>query len=181
MSEELDVLKTVIQRLDKLKIPYMITGSIATNFYTIPRMTRDIDIVIELHLNDVNKLFNAFKDSFYIDKNMIKDAIEKQFSFNIIHNEKIVKVDFLIKKNSEYRKLEFSRRKVVELAGMKLSITASEDLIISKLFWAKDSHSEMQLKDVANIVQDSEGLDKKYLTKWIRKLNLEQMYNEVTK
>ena len=48
MSEELAVLKEVTRRLDCAKIAYMVTGSIATNFYTVPRMTRDIDIVIEL-------------------------------------------------------------------------------------------------------------------------------------
>ena len=48
MSIEFDIIKEVVKRLDEAGILYMITGSIAANFYSIPRMTRDIDIVIEL-------------------------------------------------------------------------------------------------------------------------------------
>ncbi|MGZ8467524.1 MAG: hypothetical protein ACXWXT_18420, partial [Candidatus Binatia bacterium] len=55
MSEELEVLKQVTQRLDRTKIAYMVTGSIATNFYTVPRMTRDIDIVVELAERDLSR------------------------------------------------------------------------------------------------------------------------------
>lgn len=74
--------------------------------------------------------------------------------FNIIHNEKLVKVDFIIRKKSEYRKLEFGRRRKVTVAGAQFSLVSPEDLVISKLFWAKDSHSEVQFTDVRNILED---------------------------
>ncbi len=61
MGEELDVLKTVVTKLDKAKIPYMITGSIASNFYSIPRMTRDIDMIVEIKLSDTKKYMNFLK------------------------------------------------------------------------------------------------------------------------
>lgn len=181
MSDELDILKSVAQALEKEKIPYMITGSIAANFYTEPRMTRDIDIVIEIDLKDIGKIFNAFKDSYYIDEGAIKGAIEHQSSFNIIHNEKLVKVDFLIKKYSDFDKEEFDRRIFVDLAGINLSIITPEDLIISKLYWAKDSYSETQLKDISNIIKKVENLDYNYLDDWINKLGLEQIFSKVNK
>lgn len=181
MSDELKVLKYVVLKLQELNIAYMITGSVAANYYTVPRMTRDIDIVIELNLNDVDKALNAFSDSFYIDKEMIEEAIKHQTSFNLIHNEMLVKIDFLIKKDTEYRQLEFSRRNIVKLADIMLSITTPEDLIISKLNWAKDSYSRAQIDDVKNIINDCANLDLDYLNKWIEKLNLKQIYQEVTK
>lgn len=179
MSEELDVLILVVQRLDKEKIPYMLTGSIATNFYTVPRMTRDIDIIIQIDLKDTDKIFDNFKDDFYIDKEMIIDAIKRKASFNIIHNEKLVKVDFIVKKETEYRKEEFGRRKQVSIAGINTDIVAAEDLIISKLYWARDSHSETQLNDVKNVMADNQDLDYDYLKKWIKKLELQDIYEEV--
>jgi len=48
-----DLLHRVCTSLDDNNIPYMISGSIALNVYTIPRMTRDIDIVVELTENKV--------------------------------------------------------------------------------------------------------------------------------
>ena len=60
MSEESEVLKEVCRSLERADIPYMITGSIAANFYAVPRMTRDIDVVIEIHKADVNKITDLF-------------------------------------------------------------------------------------------------------------------------
>lgn len=102
MSEEFEILKTVCQRLEQAVIPYMITGSIAANFYAVPRMTRDIDIVIEVKKEDVKRLFELFKDDFYVDSESITEAIEKRGMFNMIHNEHVIKVDFIIRKDSLY-------------------------------------------------------------------------------
>ena len=61
MSEELEVLKIVTGRLNEADIPYMISCSIAANYYTIPRMTRDIDVVIELKENAIDKFIALFE------------------------------------------------------------------------------------------------------------------------
>jgi len=66
MSEELEVLKIVTSRLNEANIPYMISGSIAANYYTIPRMTRDIDVVIGLKQGDIDKFTSLFEDDFYV-------------------------------------------------------------------------------------------------------------------
>lgn len=178
MSEEIDVLKTVIGRLDEAKIPYMITGSIAGNFYSIPRMTRDIDMIAEINLSDTKKIYELFKDDFYIDEEQVTAAVKEQEMFNIIHNEAIVKVDFIVRKNSEYRRLEFSRRKYFDFEGMKIAIVSPEDLIISKLFWAKESHSEMQINDVKNLMASVENLNYNYIKKWVKELDIENIFNE---
>ena len=180
MNEELEVLKTVTKHLNDNNIHYMISGSIATNFYSLPRMTRDIDIVIELKSGDVQKIIDLFKNDFYTDKQMIQTAINNKSSFNIIHNKTLVKVDFIIKKDGDYRNLEFKRRKEVEVAGNKMNIVSAEDLVISKLFWAKDSRSQIQLEDVRNILEDVKNIDKDYIKKWIKALALEEIYLEVS-
>ncbi len=179
MSEELDVLKTVITRLDKAKIPYMITGSIACNFYSIPRMTRDIDMIIEIKLSDTKKVYELFKDDFYIGEEEVTTAVREQGMFNIIHNEAIVKVDFIVRKNSEYRRVEFNRRKYFDFEGMKIAIVLPEDLIISKLFWAKESRSEMQINDVKNLMASVEQIDYNYIKRWVKELGIENIFNEV--
>ena len=121
MNEELEVLKTVTKYLTDNHMQYMISGSIATNYYSLPRMTRDIDIVIELKSGDVQKLVDVFKNDFFVDRPMIKTAINNKSSFNIIHSKTLVKVDFIIKKDSDYRNLEFLRRKEVEIDGNRMN------------------------------------------------------------
>lgn len=179
MAEELEILKTVCQRLEETGIPYMITGSMAANFYAVPRMTRDVDIVIEIQKEDTPRMVKAFQDDFYVDKDSVAEAIDRRGMFNIIHNEYVFKVDFIIRKESAYRELEFQRKRRVEVEGISLWVVTREDLILSKLFWAKDSFSELQLGDVKNLLSNLKDLDRSYLEKWVSGLGLEEIYAKV--
>ncbi|RJR20280.1 MAG: hypothetical protein C4581_03620 [Nitrospiraceae bacterium] len=181
MTSELDVLKIVINKLESANIPYMLSGSIAANFYTIPRMTRDIDIVVQVQAADAERIYSLFSGEFYADKDMIRNAVLERSMFNIIHNEGVVKVDFIVRKDSEYRKLEFVRRRSFLFEGTRINIVSAEDLIISKLYWAKDSMSEMQIRDVKNLLKTVSGIDYDYMAKWINRLGLENIYKEVIK
>ena len=68
--------------------------------------------------------------------------------FNLIHNESVIKVDFVVRKSDSYRQEEFARRMTITLDDFQTWIVSREDLILSKLLWAKDSKSEMQQRDV---------------------------------
>lgn len=179
MPIEIEILKQVCGKLDNAGIAYMLTGSFAANFYATPRMTRDIDIIIEIQKDDVDKVFRCFQKDFYIDRDAINEAIKYQDMFNIIHNELAFKIDFIIRKDVEYRRTEFQRKKRVPLDDTEIWIVSPEDLIISKLYWAKDSLSEMQLKDVKNLLLSMRELDSQYILDWIDKLNLAAVYNKV--
>ncbi|MDC4203122.1 MAG: hypothetical protein MPW14_15410 [Candidatus Manganitrophus sp.] len=180
MTNEQDVLKIVIKRLESIGIRYMVTGSVAANFYITPRMTRDTDIVIEVEEHDAERLFSLFSDEFYIDLDMIKDAIRRKSIFNIIHRDGIVKIDFIIRKESEYRKLEFERKRSILFEGLSINVVSPEDLILSKLDWARDSLSEMQIRDVKNLMKTIPDLDRQYIESWVKKLGLNVIYRKVT-
>ena len=179
LSEELAVLKEVGGRLDRAGIAYMITGSIAANFYTVPRMTRDIDIVVELAASDTDRVIEIFAKDFYLDRETVSDAIIRKSMFNLIHSELVIKVDFIVRKESPYRRIEFVRRRKVVLEDQEISIVAPEDLILSKLEWAKDSRSEFQLADVRNLLRSVQDLDLDYLTHWAKELGVEALYRGV--
>lgn len=181
MISEAGLIKEIAGRLDEAGIQYMLTGSIATNFYTIPRMTRDIDIVIALKEADAGHIYNIFEKDFYIDKDMVISAIKEDGMFNIIHYESVFKIDFIIRKNNPYRIEEFKRRKEISFEGVKLCITAPEDLILSKLYWAKETMSEIQLNDVRNLLQSIKALDGEYLEQWANHLGVEDIYRMVRK
>ncbi len=86
----------------------------------------------------------------------------------------VIKVDFIVRKNTEYRRLEFERRRPVTVDDIEIWIVSKEDLIISKLYWAKDSHSEFQLRDVKNLLKS--GYDDMYLQTWTEKLGFENAW-----
>lgn len=179
MSDELDILKSVATRLEAAGISYMVTGSMAANFYTTPRMTRDIDLVIELSEEDIHRVVQLFQDEYYIDRDMVEQAVRNRSMFNMIHNALVVKVDCVVRKDNDYRREEFSRRRPVAIAGQQVFIVAPEDLILSKLDWAKESRSQSQLGDVRNLLRSVQGLDMAYLNHWVERLGLAELYREV--
>jgi hypothetical protein len=175
--DELDILKLVASRLNDAKIDYMISGSVALTFYGKPRMTRDIDIVIVIPPGEIDRFVRLFEPDFYIDRDMAVDAVSNQSMFNIIHLETVIKVDFIIRKNQEYRILEFNKRKKMKLEDQEVSVVSLEDLIISKLYWAKDSFSEMQIKDIVSLIDLDFDMD--YVEKWCARLDLDSILRRV--
>ncbi len=157
----------------------MLTGSFAANYYAVPRMTRDIDIIIQIVEPDIDKFVQTFENHFYLDRRAIVEAMEHRRMFNIINEDNAFKIDFIILKNSSYRQMEFQRKQRVIFNGIGVWIVSPEDLIISKLDWAKDSMSEMQMKDVKNLLMTLKNLDKTYLHQWIQTLQLDEIYAKV--
>jgi hypothetical protein len=122
----------------------MLTGSFAMNYYAAPRMTRDVDIVVNMTKKDIQPFLMTFSSEYHTSEQSILDAITRQSVFNIIHEEHIVKVDFVLRKNDPYRLLEFKRREKKEINGTTVYCVSQEDLILSKLAWGKASGSQMQ-------------------------------------
>ena len=162
MPDELSILTLATTRLDAAAIPYMITGSIAASHYARPRMTRDIDLVVELQPRDAERLVTIFGDQFVCDVDAIRSAIERQSLFNLIHNETIVKVDF-----------------IVDIDGHTAWMVSAEDLLLSKLAWAKDSRSELQLGDVRHLIRAQQALDWAYIERWAETLGVMDLLREV--
>ena len=170
MSDELEVLRVVSERLESLGLRYMLTGSFAMAFYATPRMTRDLDIVVELDREDVEPVVAAFSPDFYVDEEAARDAVRQARLFNLMHLGSGMKVDFIVRKDDPYRRLEFDRRRRIAVAGFHSWVVSREDLILSKLVWAKLASSELQRRDVRALW--AEDLDQEYLCQWARALTV---------
>jgi hypothetical protein len=173
---EIDIVRDVSRRFEQVGVPYMLTGSMAMNYYAQPRMTRDIDVVIAIAEKDIDRIVALFRPDYYVSEQSIRESLAHESIFNLIHNESVIKVDCIIRKNSAYRREEFDRRQKISILDFTTFIVSKEDLIISKLFWAKDSHSEIQLGDARNLL--ATGYDAAYLRRWTRELELDNLLNE---
>jgi len=175
MDDQLEFVKLIASRLDSAGIAYMMTGSMAMAIYSIPRMTRDIDLVVELEPVDVDKIVNLFSEDCYIDRDTVRQAVDKHSMFNIIHNEWVVKADFIIRKNEEYRREEFSRKQKIVIEDTTIFVVSAEDLILSKLVWGKKSQSDLHLGDVRQMISTILELDWEYMKKWAIVLGIDQL------
>lgn len=177
MQNELDIVRDVSARLDQAGIGYMLTGSMAMNYYAQPRMTRDINIVVALQPGDTDRVVRVFSPDYYVAREAVDSSIARHSLFNLIHNESIIKVDCIVRKPTDYRLKEFSRRQRIKIQDFEIWIVSKEDLILSKLFWARDSHSELQLRDVKNLV--ATGCDHAYIGRWTNELGVTKLWEEV--
>lgn len=177
MQNELDIVRDVSTRLDGAGIGYMLTGSMAMNYYAQPRMTRDIDVVVALCPADGARVVQLFSPDYYVSREAVDRSIAHSSMFNLIHNESVIKVDCIVRKQTEYRLTEFDRRQRIKIEDFETWIVSQEDLILSKLFWAKDSRSELQLRDIKNLV--SVGCDRAYIERWTAELDVADLWQEV--
>lgn len=175
-DEQNDVLKDCAERLERLGIEYMLTGSMALVHYAIPRTTADIDIVLEISYDDVNRFIKAFEPDYYVPHGRIRDAVSRNHMFNILNQKTIIKIDCVIRKKDEFQEKAFLRRQRVNYAGFEVWIISKEDLILSKLNWAKKTRSEMQMRDVGNLIRNP--FDEKYVEIWAKKLGVEDLLKE---
>jgi len=178
MTEELQTLRDITSRLEAAGIDYMLTGSVALNCYAQPRMTRDIDLVVAFYLKDAARIEEVLGSDYYVSAEAAREAVLNQSSFNAVDQKSLLKVDFIVRKHSEYRQFEFTRRKRLRLEEFEVWIVSKEDLILSKLDWARDSQSERQRADVENLI--ATGCDMEYLKTWSAKLNLTDMLTRVS-
>ncbi len=175
IQTELDILRDVSLRLNSAGIAFMLTGSVAMNYYAQPRMTRDIDLVVAL--SSAEAIVRLFEPDYYISPESVANAVSRRSIFNLIHLESVIKVDCIVLKNEPFRQEEFARRREITLTDFQTWIVSREDLILSKLFWAKDSRSEVQLRDVLNLLTPECDMD--YLESRALMLGVRDLLEEV--
>ncbi|MBU1298462.1 MAG: hypothetical protein KJ963_08550 [Bacteroidetes bacterium] len=181
-NEIQDALEPVVKAFEDLGILYYISGSVASSVYGIARATMDIDLVSDCRQNQVNLLVKKLKTNYFIDENMISDAIKNNSSFNLIHLDTMLKIDVFILKERSFQKMAFERKRKDSISdepdSVKVYFCSAEDIILSKLEWYKSGGcvSERQWKDVVGVIKvQGDLLDKAYLWYWSKDLGVDDL------
>jgi hypothetical protein len=170
---ERDLLADCLRRLNGLGFPYMLTGSMASNFWGVPRTTHDLDFVLVYEAANAPAIVAAFQEGFSLDEVAVRTGLREPYMFNAIDRRSALKVDFWALRAEPFDQEMFGRRRPVELFGEPAWIATAEDTILHKLHWNRLTPSERQVLDAAGIVAVQEHLDRDYLTRWARSLGVE--------
>jgi len=169
---------TVLETLD---IPYLIGGSLASTIHGIVRTTQDSDIVAEMGPEHIQPFVHVLESEFYIDEEMVGEAVARHSSFNIIHRESMFKVDVFIPQMTPFLKAQYARasRQILSAEPKAEALVATaEDTLLAKLEWFRmgGEVSERQWRDILGILKVQAGrLDLEYLDKWSRQLNVSDL------
>lgn len=177
---ERELLADCLRRLNGLGLPYMLTGSMASNFWGIPRTTHDLDFVLSLEEDLAAAIVAAFDDEYALDVVSVRRAFRKRHMFNAIDRRSALKVDFWMLRGDPFEETMFARRLRVTLFGEPAWIATAEDTLLHKLVWNGITPSERQVGDAAGIlaVQGAE-LDRDYLEHWARELGVATLLRDL--
>jgi hypothetical protein len=178
-------IKLVAQVFEKLGIPYFIGGSVASSAYGMTRATLDVDVVAAIKPQQVQPLVNSLTPLYYMDQDIVSEAVNRRSSFNLIHLETMLKVDVFILHDEAYHQTAMQRRRkdTLDDAGVptEFYFAAAEDVILSKLDWYRrgGSISEQQWRDVLGVLKvQQEMLDIVYLKTWAQTLKLADLLQQ---
>jgi hypothetical protein len=181
MQDQLETLLRVARALDDLRIPYLVVGSVASSLHGFSRATADADVVADVGPEQVQPLFEALKEDFYIDDLMVGRAVRNRRPFNVINFHTLFKIDIYPPAADEFSSQEFRRRQPVKLlpdSEQVIYLASAEDTILAKLRWHQKGGgvSGRQLEDVAGVIKvQGERLDRAYLCEWADRLGVRDL------
>ena len=180
--EQAELLRHVIDMLEQQGITYLLVGSLASGVYGEPRLTHDIDIVIELRGEQAGALCRAFPaPEYYVSEQAAREAMARGGQFNVLHPASGNKVDFMIARQDAWGRSQLRRRRREDILPGRPGYTAApEDVIIGKLWYYCEGGSEKHLRDVAGMLQISgDEIDTEYVEHWVGQLGLRQPWRAV--
>lgn len=174
-------LRKVAEILDEAGVPYMLTGSLASAYYAVPRATQDLDVVIAAEAPGIERVVQGLLSAgCYVDRDAALEAGRTHGQFNAIDPESGWKIDLIVRRDRTYSRTEFERRERVSLLGVEVAVASLEDVLIAKLEWGRLGDSALQRRDVVQLLERTwEQLDQSYLKKWITELGLQSEWDEV--
>src|SRR5215207_3171913 len=187
VNEPIEVTLKVTNVFEKIGVPYLIGGSLASTLYGMVRTTQDSDIIAEMQLKHVQLFVASLQNEFFIDEEMIAESIQRNSSFNIIHRDTMFKVDVFIPRPRPFHQSQLARaqRQTFFLESeMSANFASAEDTILSKLEWYRmgGEVSDRQWRDILGVLKTREGeLDLNYLRKWAKELKVSDLLERALK
>lgn len=177
--DPLNIAALAAEPLDRLGLPWLIGGSVASSLYGIPRATLDVDLVARIEPANVPELARSWSIHFMADENMLLDAATMKRSCNLIHLDSALKIDIFVAGSDPWVDQELSNRQILQIPGLvgvsSLPFACAEDVLLHKLKWFLDADrvSDRQWGDIVGLIRvRKEFLDVDHLRRWIRHLQI---------
>ena len=181
--EQSDLLRKIAVTLDKLGVPYAVVGSTASTIYGEPRLTNDIDVVLDLQPQDIESFCTEFPDpEFYLSRAAIESAVRQRFQFNIIHPSSGFKVDCILAGSDPFDQSQLRRAVPVSREGGAYAVrfAAPEDIIIKKMEYFRLGQSEKHTRDICGILrQQGDRIDREYIHQWAERMGLTEIWDAI--
>lgn len=165
----LDAVGAIIDLLNSRGVPYMVTGSLASNLYGVPRSTKDADFVVQLQGRSVDEIFAPLAGQFRVDPQMSFETVTGTIKHVLRTPDHALVIELFELSQDEHDQSRFGRRVIVRTMGRDTYVPTPEDVIITKLLWYQREHRSKDLNDARNVLATQQKrLDAAYLERWCR-------------
>ncbi len=179
----LETLKLFVAPLEMHQVEYFVTGSTASMIYGEPRLTLDIDLVIHLANEDIDRFISMFpEDRYYCPPSeviQVENRRDIHGHFNLIHPESGLKADIYPSSKDPLHAWAFKNRRRVTIGDIEIWLAPPEYVIIRKLEYFREGGSQKHLEDIAKMLpQVKNDLDKAFLEGEIQRRGLTQSWEQ---
>jgi hypothetical protein len=171
----------MVAHFDAAAIPYFLTGSFAASAHGLLRSTYDFDFVIDPDAESLRRFLDGLPtDDYYVDAAVAINALHRRAMFNVVDQITQWKFDLIVSRRDDLAVNQFDRRDRAKIADVDVWVASAEDVVLSKLQWARAGGSERQLRDVAGVVAvQGDALDRTYVETWAKRLGVEHLWRKV--
>lgn len=144
-----------VEVLECIGIPYMVVGGFAATLYGEPRMTLDVDIVVDMRMEHIAPFLAAFPiPDYYASEEGIRDSLQRRYPFNVIQPTTGAKIDLVPLPRDAFTMGAFQRRQrmVYDEAGHSAIFISAEDIILAKLRAHQETGSDKHLRDAHGVL-----------------------------
>ena len=170
----------VIDALEEMRIPYMLVGSLSSNFYAIPRATQDADFVVQVKPTEISSLAERLGPRFRLDRQMSFETVTATTRFILHLTDTAFTIELFLLSDDEHDRERFARRRREQIMDRTVAIPTAEDVIVTKLRWSRAGRRTKDVEDVRNVVAvQGDRIDWTYVNSWCDKHGTSELLDDI--
>jgi hypothetical protein len=175
-----EVALAVIDALDELQIPYMVVGSLSSNYYGIPRATHDADFVVQVEPGTIAAIVHRLGPPFALDRQITFETVTAPTRYIVRIADDPFTAELFLLSEDLHDQERFARRRRERILDRDADLPTAEDVIVTKLRWSHSGRRSKDIDDVENVIAvQGDCIDWAYVTSWCDRHGTRELLDRV--
>ena len=170
----------VIDALEALDVPYILVGSLASNFYGVPRATQDADFVVQVEQDGVRDIVQRLGSRFRLVPQTSFEMVTATTRYIVEAVDVPFQIELFLLSEDPHDQERFLRRRTVKLMDRQTFVLTAEDTVITKLRWSRHGNRTKDIEDVRGVIAvQSDRIQWDYVETWCERHDTRDLLDEI--